>query len=100
MTSARARSFERAVVVGAGMVGRLAAGILRRGARELVVMDRDPGRANLVWDVRRPPSVDVGASLANADLVLFALPDPAINAAIPMVLRARSDLLERPVLLI
>jgi 4-amino-4-deoxyprephenate dehydrogenase len=92
--------FELAVVIGAGMVGQLVSDVVRPGVGELVEVDRDPARGALGWDVRQSPSEEVGSAVRRADLVVFALPQDALDVAIPSVLRVRSGVAKQPVLLV
>lgn len=79
-----------AVVGGAGAVGSMLAGLARSGGDDVTVIDRVPpdgDRVALVGDVSAP-SERVRAALADADVVVLAVPEAVAVGAVPVVDRA------------
>lgn len=78
--------FARVVVVGAGAVGTLLARLFAPHTSEIVLVDRDPDRGALAWDVEKPLPAAVRSAVADAEAVVLALPDSALDLAVGAVL--------------
>ncbi|GAA3726978.1 prephenate dehydrogenase [Spinactinospora alkalitolerans] len=78
---------ERAVVVGAGLIGTSIALALRRHGTEVGLADRDPAALRLACDLGAGTALDPGRARRPADVAVIAAPP----AAIPAVLRDAQD---------
>ncbi|GAB2647561.1 prephenate dehydrogenase dimerization domain-containing protein [Prescottella soli] len=86
-TRAETGAVRVAVVGGAGAVGAMLADLARSGGDDVTVIDRvrpDGARTALVADVTAP-SESMRAALADADVVVLAVPEAVAVAAVPVV---------------
>lgn len=79
--------FARGVIVGAGAMGRWVAETLAEPVGHLAFVDRAPMAGALRWDVIERAPEAVRLELADADLVVCALPDRAVGTALATVVR-------------
>lgn len=70
-------SFQRAVVLGDGAVGRMLGELLTADECQVAVFDRRTGT-----DVREPPGGEYARALRDADVVVLSLPEPVCLSAL------------------
>lgn len=93
--AARHPAFGRAVLLGYGGVGRLLRALVGEHVESLTVVDAQPARddaphVHLVADVTAPIDEQLAGALNAAELIMCALPEDALVAALPGVIAAAS----------